>query len=194
MRALVAAAAAVALICTGCDKSRDASEDVVDTTLNGAADPELAGADANMEMNLGTDDVQSDAGIDAATEIGASTEEEASAEFEPPAARSDPSPDYPVGPSRATSRSGSLSTLFSNDDYPASALSSGEQGMVQAMLEIDESGRVMDCTVTRSSGSAALDSATCSILRRRARFVPARDEGGQAVTDQMSTSIVWRLE
>ena len=39
-----------------------------------------------------------------------------------------------------------------------------------------------DCSVTSSSGSSALDQATCRILRSRARFTPARDSSGNPTT------------
>jgi protein TonB len=54
---------------------------------------------------------------------------------------------------------------------------------------------VQSCNVVQSSGNGALDSATCNIIRRRAKFTPARDSNGQAVSDTVqSPPIVWRLE
>ena len=76
---------------------------------------------------------------------------------------------------RATCR-----TLFSGDDYPASAQATGAEGTAQATLTIGPDGRVTGCNVIRSSGNGSLDSATCNILRRRAKFVPARDSNGNA--------------
>jgi len=55
-------------------------------------------------------------------------------------------------------------------------------------------GRVTGCTVTGSSGSAALDNATCRIMRSRARFSPARDSNGQPTTDSYAASITWRIQ
>lgn len=98
----------------------------------------------------------------------------------------------PSGPSKAK---GDLRTLFSADDYPVSALSAGEEGTVEAQLAIDESGRVRDCTIVRSSGSVSLDKATRDIFWRRARFLPARDASGNPVPDRVETPpITWRLE
>lgn len=90
---------------------------------------------------------------------------------------------------------GDLRSLFSVDDYPADAQRKGEEGTVQAELAVDAAGRTVACTVLHSSGSASLDSATCALLQRRARFLPARDVDGKAVPDRVTTPpIVWRLE
>jgi TonB family protein len=90
---------------------------------------------------------------------------------------------------------GDLRTLFSADDYPADAQSRGEQGTVLARLSIDSRGAVNRCEIARSSGSSSLDEATCRILKRRARFTPARDSSGNSVSDTVTTPpIVWRLE
>ena len=110
-----------------------------------------------------------------------------------------PAPPPPPPPPRkvqsAQSAKGDLRSLFSADDYPAAAQSSGAEGTVQATLTIGSDGRVVSCNVTRSSGNSSLDSTTCNILRRRAKFTPARDSNGQPTTDTVSTPpIVWRLE
>ena len=110
-----------------------------------------------------------------------------------------PAPPPPPPPPRkvqsAQSAKGDLRSLFSADDYPASAQSAGAEGTVQASLTIGPDGRVVGCNVTRSSGNSSLDGATCNILRRRAKFTPARDSNGQPTTDSVSTPpIVWRLE
>jgi protein TonB len=104
-------------------------------------------------------------------------------------------PPPPVYIQSAQSAKGDLRSLFSADDYPASAQSSGAEGTVQATLTIGPDGRVVSCNVSRSSGNSSLDSTTCNILRRRAKFTPARDSNGQPTTDTVSTPpIVWRLE
>ena len=89
---------------------------------------------------------------------------------------------------------GNLAGLFSADDYPADAQMRDEQGTVRVELEIDKRGRVSRCNVIDSSGSSSLDSATCRILMRRARFTPARDSSGRPVGDTYTQSISWRLE
>ena len=116
--------------------------------------------------------------------------------YVPPVA---PAPPPPPPPPRkvqsAQSAKGDLRTLFSADDYPASAQASGAEGTSQATITIGPDGRVAGCNITRSSGNSALDAATCNIIRRRAKFVPAKDSNGNAVSDTITTPpITWRLE
>ena len=60
-------------------------------------------------------------------------------------------------------------------------------------LDIGPDGRVTNCAVTQSSGSATLDNATCRIMRSRARYTPARNPRGQAVADRDRGAVTWRL-
>jgi protein TonB len=86
-----------------------------------------------------------------------------------------------------------LNSYFSTDDYPAAALRSNDQGTTGFRLTIGPNGRVTDCSVTSSSGSAALDQATCRILRSRARYTPARDSSGNPTSGTDSGRVTWRL-
>ncbi len=95
-----------------------------------------------------------------------------------------------ASPARAKAN---LASLFTDQDYPAEALAAREQGAVGFTLDIGPNGRVTACTVTRSSGSSALDVTTCGLMQSRARFTPATDAGGGAVPDRMSGRIVWVL-
>jgi protein TonB len=109
-----------------------------------------------------------------------------------------PAPPAPPPPPRkvqsAQSAKGDLRTLFSADDYPASAQAAGAEGTAQAELTIGTDGRVVSCSLTRSTGNSALDEATCNILRRRAKFTPARDSNGNPTTDTIQTPpIRWQL-
>ena len=116
----------------------------------------------------------------------------------PPVVTPPPAPPPPPPPRKvqsAQSAKGDLRTLFSADDYPAAAQSSGAECTAQATLTIGPDGRVVGCNLSRSTGNSSLDSATCNILRRRAKFTPARDSNGQPTTDTVTTPpIVWRLE
>jgi protein TonB len=106
-----------------------------------------------------------------------------------------PAPPAPPPPrvSQAARARGNLVALFSTDDYPQSAIRNEEQGTTAVRLTIGPDGRVSDCAVTSSSGSSSLDSATCSILRRRARFTPAKDQAGNPISDSYSQRIRWEL-
>ena len=114
----------------------------------------------------------------------------------PPVAPAPPPP--PPPPQKivsAQSAKGDVRTLFSADDYPASAQAAGAEGTAQATLTIGPDGRVVGCNLIKSTGNGALDSATCNILRRRAKFTPARDSNGNPTTDTYTTPpIRWQLE
>lgn len=86
-----------------------------------------------------------------------------------------------------------LGSYFSTDDYPAAALRGNQQGTTGFRLTIGPNGRVSACDVTSSSGSAALDQATCRILRSRARYTPARGPDGNPTSGADSGRVTWRL-
>jgi protein TonB len=110
----------------------------------------------------------------------------------PPAPPAPPPPRKTVS---AQSARGDLRSLFSGDDYPASAQAAGAEGTARATLTISASGQVVGCNITQSTGNSALDSATCNILRRRAKFTPARDSNGNPTGDTVETPpIRWQLE
>jgi protein TonB len=86
-----------------------------------------------------------------------------------------------------------LANYVSDADYPAEAIRREEQGVTRFRLAVSADGRVSDCTVTGSSGSNALDSATCRLMKSRARFSPARDSDGRPTTDTVANAIKWVL-
>jgi protein TonB len=86
-----------------------------------------------------------------------------------------------------------LERLFRSRDYPRAAMRAGEEGSVTYRLEVNRTGRVARCTVTRSSGSLSLDMATCRLVSERARFRPARNGMGRRVADIFYGRIIWRL-
>ncbi|MEH3048208.1 energy transducer TonB [Sphingomonas adhaesiva] len=88
---------------------------------------------------------------------------------------------------------GTRSEWITTEDYPSSAIRAEEQGTVAITVAIDADGRVTSCTVTQSSGSAALDQATCRLYAKRARFEPARDDGGARVASTYSDRVRWQL-
>jgi protein TonB len=79
------------------------------------------------------------------------------------------------------------------DDYPPQTLREGVTGTVGISVAIGIDGRVTACEVTRSSGNAQLDDATCRLYARRARFRPALDNEGKAVATRFSDRIRWQL-
>jgi len=110
---------------------------------------------------------------------------------DPPAPPPPPPPPPPrIEPARARANLGSY---VSDADYPAAAIRGDEQGTTRFRLAVGPDGRVKDCTVTGSSGSSALDSATCRIMKARARFEPARDGTGNPTSDTVANAIRWVL-
>lgn len=103
---------------------------------------------------------------------------------------SPPSPPRTIPPQRARAN---LNSYFSTDDYPALAVAAQEQGTVRFQLTIGSNGRVSACEVVASSGSAALDAATCRILHARARYTPARALDGTPIAGRDSGRVTWRL-
>jgi len=83
--------------------------------------------------------------------------------------------------------------LISADDYPPRAMAKGEEGTVVFDALVGPDGSVDKCTIAVSSGYADLDQATCSIVQRRARFVPARDAKGAAIYGIFRQVINWSL-
>ncbi len=101
----------------------------------------------------------------------------------PPAAKK-------VEPARARAN---LASYVSDEDYPSNAVRNEEQGTTRFRLTVGPDGKVRDCTVTGSSGSSALDSTTCKLMRQRAKFTPARNSDGKATGDTVTSAIRWVL-
>jgi protein TonB len=104
-----------------------------------------------------------------------------------------PPPPPPPPASRPQRARANLNSYFSTDDYPAAALRGNDQGTTGFSLTIGPNGRVTACNVTSSSGSSALDQATCRILRSRARYTPARGPDGNPTSGTDAGRVTWRL-
>ena len=72
-------------------------------------------------------------------------------------------------------------TLFNESDYPSSMMDAGRQAKVIALLEVAPNGSVASCKAQELEGDRMFEIATCKILSKRAKFVPARDSSGRAV-------------
>jgi protein TonB len=107
----------------------------------------------------------------------------------PPA--SPPKPEVrTVEPARAKAN---LASYVSDEDYPSNAVRNEEQGTTRFRLAVGPDGRVKECSVTRSSGSSALDSTTCKLMKQRARFTAARDSNDRPTGDTVASAIRWVL-
>jgi hypothetical protein len=87
----------------------------------------------------------------------------------------------------------SLASYFTDDDYPDEAVRANQSGTTGFALLVDEQGRVADCMVIATSGQSGLDIQSCAILKRRARFTPAKDTAGKPAKDRVKGRIAWRI-
>lgn len=88
---------------------------------------------------------------------------------------------------------GDPTNWVTQDDYPPSAIRAEEEGTTTVTFTVNSQGRVEDCRVTASSGSPALDQATCRALVRRGRYTAATDASGKPSSAQRTHSFTWRL-
>lgn len=101
-------------------------------------------------------------------------------------------PAPPPAPSARATRPQFVSGSIVSDDYPAAAIRAGHEGTTQARFTVGPNGRVIDCDVAQSSGSAFLDNATCQLIIRRFRFRPAALDG-VPVASTVLRRVTWRL-
>lgn len=112
---------------------------------------------------------------------------------EPPRPAPPPPPPPPLPALKLTPR-GNPGGWATNDDYPPGAQREGVEGTTGFRLEVGPDGRVTGCSVTSSSGSAELDSTTCKLVSRRAKFNPGRDASGNPIGGQFSSRIRWQIQ
>lgn len=67
---------------------------------------------------------------------------------------------------------------ITHGDYPASSLQRGEEGATAYRAVIAPNGKPESCEVLSSTGNETFNRLTCSLLMRRARFSPAKNETG----------------
>ena len=189
MRAFILLGVLSILPLAACGDRPSDDNEVVDTTLNDTATTSTRAPDNKIE----TQNVR-----EASNQAGRRRTTSERREVVPRLIVTDdtttekPEPEM-LGPRKAVADV-NIRSLFSADDYPAAAIAAGAQGIDQAELTIGQDGRVVGCDLLRSSGNSALDAATCNILRRRAKFTPARDANGEPMSDTVITPpIVWRL-
>ena len=77
--------------------------------------------------------------------------------------------------------------------YPAASLKRGEEGAVRFRVTTDRRGRLDACQIVKSSGYAALDKATCTMLLAGATATPLRSEDGWHVVGNRDGIVEWKL-
>jgi protein TonB len=88
---------------------------------------------------------------------------------------------------------GNPGSWANTNDYPSRALSQEREGTTGFRVSIGPDGRVTDCQISSSSGHADLDAATCSNVKRRARFTPAKDDDGNPTSGSYSNRVRWQI-
>jgi protein TonB len=100
----------------------------------------------------------------------------------------DAAPAVPTGgesrPLHATSRVDPI--------YPPSERRASHEGVVRLQVQVDESGRVLDVQITKSSGFPALDQSATDAVKRW-RFSP-KMENGQAMGTVGSVAVTFQLK
>lgn len=80
------------------------------------------------------------------------------------------------------------------EEYPPEARAAVEQRRTVFALLIDDRGRILQCNIVESSGSALRDSATCGLLISNGQFKPARDPAGRAVAGTWQSGIRFNVQ
>ena len=88
---------------------------------------------------------------------------------------------------------GNPGSWVTTSDYRSRWVREELTGTAGFRLQIAANGRVTGCSITRSTGHAALDEATCSLLQKRARFEPAKGRDGGPVAGTYSSAVKWQL-
>ena len=89
---------------------------------------------------------------------------------------------------------GSPAQWFYSDDYPPEARKANQSGTVSISLTVDPTGKAVKCDVVLGSGFPLLDSGTCELALKRARFTPARLASGKAVSSTYAIpGVRWEL-
>ena len=76
-------------------------------------------------------------------------------------------------------------------DIPAGALPKQGEVMSRFVLDVGKEGRATGCTIVEPSGSAALDSIICRVMRERATFTAATSSNSFQTDSRIEQEIVW---
>ena len=105
-----------------------------------------------------------------------------------------PAPPPAPAISKAAGVKGNPGSWVTNDAYPPSSVRDQEQGISGLTFEVNAQGRIENCRVSSSSGSATLDRTACSLVTRRGRYSPALNAAGQPVPGGTKTlRFTWKL-
>jgi protein TonB len=86
-----------------------------------------------------------------------------------------------------------ISGRIRDSDDPRSPAEAARTQVVYLRFVVAPTGRVSECSVTRSSGNRLLDDTTCRLIQRRLRYRPARDAYGRPVAETIRGEHVWEV-
>jgi protein TonB len=83
---------------------------------------------------------------------------------------------------------------ITGNDYPRGPFEAGIGGTLFVRYIVGIRGRVTACSITRSSGNAELDQATCRLITERFRFKPRRNAAGTPVAAVITEDHTWVVD
>lgn len=86
-----------------------------------------------------------------------------------------------------------LQAAPAQSDYPIRALREGREGVTEFGVRTDQTGKVIQCWIIRSSGSPDLDHATCARAQKM-RVSPPVDDKGQPQPAVFKSKMEWKLD
>lgn len=78
-------------------------------------------------------------------------------------------------------------------DFPNDAWNEKRTGRSVLWLDIDDTGKVVNCSVKRTSGHSDLDQKACTIAQQRAEYSPAKNIDGKPTPARSVASVSWRI-
>lgn len=104
-----------------------------------------------------------------------------------------PTPPPPAFDPVAAQPANDPATWITANDYRSSWIRREMVGSASFRLSVSTKGQVDNCTITSGTGHSAMDTATCKLITKRARFTPARGTDGKPAQGAYSGSIRWVL-
>jgi len=104
-----------------------------------------------------------------------------------------PPPAPPAPPAAPPVAAEPIMATHTPPPYPPISQRLGEHGTVTLMVTIDENGRATEATVTTTSGSNRLDTASIDFVKQRYRWRPAT-QGGKPIATRQQIRIIYDLK
>lgn len=102
-------------------------------------------------------------------------------------------PDVQANLTRAATPESDPGRWLHSSDYPEELLRQGKNGFVRFRLSVSETGTVTDCYIQQKMNPAEFDAISCKLIKKRAKFNPALDAGGNPVASYFVASVLWKI-